>query len=32
MKSPHIAVAFEKLIERDNLYEKMHGLPKLSKE
>lgn len=32
LKSPHLACPFGKLMPRDNLYQKMNGLPKQSKE
>ena len=32
LKSPHIACPFSKLMSRDNLYQRMHGLPKQTKE
>jgi hypothetical protein len=32
IKSPKMAVPFKDLQGRDNLYEKMHGLPKITKE
>ncbi len=32
VKSPKMAVPFKNLQGRDNLYEKMHGLPKITKE
>jgi hypothetical protein len=32
LKSPQIACPFSKLMSRDNLYQRMHGLPKKTKE
>jgi len=32
LRSPHIACPFGKLMPRDNLYQRMHGLPKQTKE
>lgn len=32
LRKPHLACAFGKLMSRDNIYERMNGLPKKTKE